>query len=71
MDRIEIHENRIRMGLSQATLSRRANGSRFKLPTFEAGGGSLNNKEPEHIREDMIAEATLIKDCRFLNEAEP
>jgi DNA-binding transcriptional regulator YiaG len=40
VDRIEIHENRIRLGLSQAALSRRANLNRFKLHTCEAGGGS-------------------------------
>jgi predicted transcriptional regulator len=58
---VNLRSSRQSLGISQSKLARISGVSRFKICTFELGGGSLNPQECERIRTALEAEAGRIR----------
>jgi predicted transcriptional regulator len=58
---INLRTNRELLGISQSKLARISGVSRFKICTFELGGGSLSPQECERIRTALETEARRIR----------
>jgi len=58
---INLRSRRESLGISQSKLARISGVSRFKICTFELGGGSLNSQECQRIRTALEAEAGRIR----------
>jgi predicted transcriptional regulator len=49
------------LGISQSKLARLSGVSRFKICTYELGGGSLTWEERERVREALLTEANRLR----------
>ena len=49
------------LGISQSKLARLSGVSRFKICTYELGGGSLTPEEVERVRDALLAEASRLR----------
>ena len=58
---VDLKEIRRTLGLSQSKLARLSTVSRFKICTFELGGGSLSNEELQQIRQALQQEADRLR----------
>jgi predicted transcriptional regulator len=50
------------LGISQSKLTRISGVSRFKICTYELGGGSLTPEEHGRVREALLNEANRLRD---------
>lgn len=57
----DLKEIRRKLGLSQSKLARLSTVSRFKICTFELGGGSLNDDELRQIRQALQQETDRLR----------
>ena len=62
---VDLKEFRRSLGLSQSKLARLSSVSRFKICTFELGGGSLNNQELNQIIDALQRETARLKLLSF------
>jgi len=58
---INLRSSRESLGISQSKLARISGVSRFKICTFELGGGSLSPQECQRIRTALETEAGRIR----------
>jgi predicted transcriptional regulator len=58
---MDLRKHRSALGLSQSKLARLSSVSRFKICTFELGGGSLTADEEERIRQALVSEADRLR----------
>lgn len=63
---------RSKLGLSQSKLARLAGVSRFKICTFELGGGSLTEQEQLQIRQALKLETARMRSIPLeMRDGEP
>jgi predicted transcriptional regulator len=58
---MDLQSNRRALGISQSRLARLSGVSRFKICTYELGGGPLTAEEQGRVREAILNEANRLR----------